>query len=132
VQSCEACASGYGLLSSACILCTNSNCQNCDGDYTECSICNNGYYLNSGSCYRCQSNCLTCSSSTSCSICAGGYYLQANGRCQLLPSNCLLVDPNYISSSVAVCKKCKYGYQVLSGNCYPCSQSLFNVINIIF
>lgn len=93
-------------MSSACILCVKSNCNNCDGDYTQCSACNSGYYLVSGTCYQCQSQCLTCTSSTSCSSCNTGYYLQGNGRCQLLPLHCLQVDPNYLNLNVAICKKC--------------------------
>ncbi len=33
---------------------------------------------------------------------------------------------------MGICKKCKYGYQVIEGSCYPCSQSLYNVIIYIY
>ncbi len=72
-----------------------------------------------------------CESNTKCTSCAAGYYLQNNGRCKQLPANCVEIDANYLVDNVAICKKCSYGYQVLLGSCYPCSQSLFNVILFI-
>jgi hypothetical protein len=127
VQSCERCATYYGLFSSACIRCAKTNCLNCDGDYTLCKLCEDGYYLSAGSCFLCQANCLLCESNTKCTQCAPGTYLQANGRCKVKPTNCLEVDSKYLGDNVAVCRKCAYGYQVVEGNCYPCSHALYNV-----
>ncbi len=103
---------------------------NCDGDYTQCKVCADGYYLSSGSCYLCQSGCSLCQSNILCTQCANGYYLQANGRCKQKPTHCIDIDSRYLTDNVAVCIKCDYGYQVIEGNCYPCSQALYNVIFI--
>lgn len=97
-----------------------------------CKKCVDGYYLSSGSCFLCQTNCLLCESNTKCTKCASTHYLQTNGRCKAKPSNCIEVDSRYLSDNVAVCKKCAYGYQVLEGNCYPCSHSLYNVTICLF
>lgn len=132
ISSCQSCAPSYGRLSSACLLCQPANCYNCDGDNTQCATCNTGYYLSGGQCYSCQSNCVTCTSSTICTSCVAGTFLQANGRCKTLPTNCLQIDNTTLSSNVGSCKRCSYGYILLSGNCYPCSSSLFNVNIIIF
>ena len=94
--------------------------------------CNAGYYLNSGQCYACQANCASCISNTQCTTCNNGFYLQNNGRCKTLPSNCISIDNTTLSSTVGSCKRCKYGYILLDGNCYPCGLSLFNVNILIF
>jgi hypothetical protein len=128
ISSCQSCAPAYGRLSSACLLCQPSNCFNCDGDNTQCVQCNTGYYLANRQCYTCQANCLSCVSNTQCTKCANGYFLQANGRCKTLPSNCVQIDSSTLASNIGSCKRCAYGYILLSGNCYPCSSSLFNVV----
>ncbi len=132
VSSCQSCAPSYGRLSSACLLCQPSNCANCDGDNTACAVCNTGFYLSGGLCYNCQNNCLSCISNTQCTSCAAGYYLQSNGRCKVLPSNCIQIDTTTLSSNVGSCKRCSYGYILLAGSCYPCSSSLFNVFNTLY
>jgi hypothetical protein len=53
VRSCQVCAPYYGLISSACISCTQNTCLNCDGDAAKCVTCLTGYYNNAGNCYRC-------------------------------------------------------------------------------
>ena len=132
VTACQTCNVAYGRLSSACQLCTPANCYNCDGDNTVCAVCNQGYYLNSGKCYSCQANCQSCTSNTICTACNTGYYLQTNGRCKVLPSNCLDIDTTTLSSTVGACKRCSYGYILLDGNCYPCGLTLFNVKHVLF
>lgn len=127
VISCQTCAVSYGRESSACLLCSPANCYNCDGDHTICATCNAGYYLNSGMCYACQSNCATCISSVQCTSCQATHYLQNNGRCKVLPSNCVNIDNSTLSSNVGSCKRCQYGYILLDGNCYPCGLTLFNL-----
>ena len=62
-----------------------------------------------------------------CTTCSVGYFLQSNGRCKQLPSNCIDIDTTTLDSAVGSCKRCSYGYMLLDGNCYPCSNSLFNV-----
>lgn len=128
VTACETCAVAYGRLSSACQLCQPANCNNCDGDSSVCAQCNTGFYLSGGQCYNCQANCDSCLSSTQCNVCANGYYRQTNGRCKALPSNCVSIDNATLNSNVGACKRCRYGYILLDGNCYPCGLSLFNVI----
>lgn len=132
VSACQACAPSYGRLSSACLLCQPSNCYNCDGDNTVCAVCNVGYYLGAGQCYKCQNNCQSCVSNTQCTVCNAGFFLQANGRCKILPSNCLEIDTTTLSSNVGSCKRCAYRYILMDGNCYPCSSSLFNVHLYLF
>jgi hypothetical protein len=129
ISSCQSCAPAYGRLSSACLLCQPANCNNCDGDNTVCTQCNTGYYLSNGQCYQCQTNCLTCTSNVLCSSCAANNFLQANGRCKALPANCIQIDNSTLASNIGSCKRCSYGYILISGNCYPCSSSLFNVSN---
>ena len=127
ISSCQSCAPAYGRLSSACLLCQPSNCYNCDGDNTQCAQCNPGFYLAGGRCYTCQTNCVTCVSNIQCTSCIAGTFLQANGRCKTLPANCIQIDSTTLSSNIGSCKRCAYGYILLSGNCYPCSSNLFNV-----
>ena len=131
VTECQTCIVAYGRLSSACQQCQPSNCYNCDGDNTVCAVCNTGYYLSSGQCYACQTNCQSCLSKTECNQCATNYYLQENGRCKTLPSNCISIDSTTLSSNVGSCKRCKYGYILLDGNCYPCAITLFNVVFVL-
>ena len=132
VTSCQTCAVSYGRESSACLLCSPSNCYNCDGDHTICATCNAGYYLNSGLCYACQANCASCISNVQCTSCQATHYLQNNGRCKVLPSNCVNIDTTTLSSNVGGCKRCQYGYILLDGNCYPCGLTLFNVKRCLF
>ena len=127
VSICELCAPSYGRLSNACVACQQANCNNCDGDNTVCSTCNVGYYRSGGICYTCQANCLSCSSNIICTSCITGTYLQTNGRCKTLPANCIQIDVLSLGSNVGICKRCRYGYMLIEGNCYPCSNSLFNV-----
>ena len=132
MTACQTCNVAYGRLSSACQSCTPANCYNCDGDSTVCAVCNQGYYMNGGQCFSCQTNCQSCTSNTQCTTCNSGYYRQANGRCKILPSNCLAIDSSTLGSNVGLCKRCSYGYILLDGNCYPCGLTLYNVLCYLY
>ncbi len=80
-------------LTHTCILCNNTNCQNCTSNQpTNCTqcvspgsywfdfdcllTCPNGYYANAPNCTQCDNSCLLCTGSPSpCTQCRLGFYL---------------------------------------------------------
>lgn len=102
-------------------VCPDQNCLDC-GESVGCNICASGSYLNVDTCSPCTDvACLSCPYDPSFCTACFPEYANSNGTC----SNTLCDNSNCLTcADPTVCTSCGLGYQLQSGSCLPCSDSL--------
>lgn len=118
------CIQGYYLKDKACVACEPNKCAMCGND-GKCTQCQAGYALdtsnNTVQCLICTQNCVKCSKRDTCDTCASTHYLDPTSKfCTPMRPNCVAFEP-----SGGVCKRCKYGYDLINGWCLRCTDTTF-------
>lgn len=115
-------SSVFHLAIISCLVVTPLNAQDlCDSNCltcgtTSCTTCKAGYYPSGTKCNMCGSNCKACSSSLYCTTCKDAYIPSLFGNgCDSCGTGCTSC------SSTASCSKCNSGYYLTFGNFGTCS-----------
>ncbi|ELP84797.1 protein serine/threonine kinase, putative [Entamoeba invadens IP1] len=128
------------IVSTNCLSCYNDSfienniCITCEEGYCEvgyclqedgCTKCKSGYYKNGKRCLKCDTNCLTCgTTSTDCLSCASGLYLNdSTHQCIDCDSNC--IDTSTHCTSPSGCTQCKDGFYINNKRCATCDNTCY-------
>jgi len=116
------CIMGYWLKNNSCVACEPNKCAACDNT-GKCTACQAGYAFDAtNGCLICTQNCIKCSKRDTCDTCAANFYLDPTSKfCSPMRPNCVAFEP-----SGGVCKRCKYGYDLINGWCLRCTDLVFD------